>query len=77
MVDRQNQPAARRRALESRRVAKTCEARHAAPVTRACHRSPREPRDSWAMLWSGPSSRRRATQPKSRRFTVAWALVAP
>ena len=38
MVDRQNQPAAWRRALESRRVAKTYEVRQAARVTRACDR---------------------------------------
>ena len=49
MVDRQNQPAAWRRALESRRVAKTCEARHAARVTRACRRRLVKLRERWAV----------------------------
>jgi hypothetical protein len=47
MVDRQNQPSVRRRALESRRVARDCAAR----VTRACHRWARDPRESLAMSW--------------------------
>jgi len=52
MVDRQNQPTAWRRALESRRVTRDCAAR----VTRACHRLPRNalsppPRRGTTLNW--------------------------